>query len=217
MGRGSSKAGKSRAVVKKQHPVVTSVNGITDGKAGSNVAWIKKMVPGISDEEAEATRNAAIGYTGPAFHSFHLEKEGFKDDIKRLNDLIDSPNTPVYGKDSYRGLNLRYKDMPLIEAAIKSGRWKESGITSFSAKRSVAENFADTKNKKTGVSVIVTNKGHTKGMPMKHLSVIKGEDEVVQSSSTMKKGMKILNSSVKWVQNGKDKRKIYYIDVDDSQ
>lgn len=207
MGRGRSKAGRGR-------PKVGSLDGITDGKHDSNVAWIKNVMPGLSDEEAEKTENAAYFYSRMGYSQMH-KGTGFQDRAQLLDALIDNPKTPVYNKDSYRGLHIATEDEGLITAAIASGRWKEPGISSFTARPSVASGFASAEyGGNDEISVIITNKGHTKGMPFKHISDHPKEDEVIQSSKTMRAGMKITKAEVTVNSKG---RKIYNIEVDDSK
>lgn len=204
MGRGSSKASRGGG----SHPKVDSLDVISGTSKPEKIDWVKKVMPGVSDEDAKSTVESAWHYSGSGYHKMHMNPDD--PEGQRLDKLIDNPKTPVYNKDTYRGLSL---EANVVEDMIATGRWSEPGVTSFSARRSTAVSFS--KRKPGEVSVIVTNKGHTKGMPFKHLSQFKGENEVLQSSSTMLRGMKIKNVKKTTDSNGKITK--YEIEVDDSK
>lgn len=207
MGRGTSKASRSGG-----HPTVTDVNAFDSSPKGKK-DFIRSAMPGVSEDDIPKYIKAADSYTStPLYSKMHLGT-GAKAQADRLNALIDSPNSPVYAGDTFRGMHIPTDSIPAFEEKLKTGRWTESGISSFSAKESVAEHFTTFQlGLKNRAYVIIKNVGHSKGMPAKHLSRHTDEDEVIMSSSTMRKGMKILDTKKETDSKG---RIIYHITVDD--
>lgn len=206
------------------HPKVTDIDQF--GKYLSyeeKVDWLKKT---ITDKSVQANADKIIkkaeSYSLDGYHAIHdgSDKKG----NGLLDSMIESPQAPVYDKTQYRGLNI-YKSWlgmspkEWIENVIAKGIWTEAGVTSFSASKDTAmygfggfqkgpHSHSDPNDH---IHILITNKGHTHGMPFKHISKISSENEVLQSQKTMLKGMKIIG----WHTNKSGDE--YFIDVDDSQ
>ena len=205
---------------KKKHPVVMDINQFGGAQPTSNkIDWLKNMMSKkLTHNEYASIIDAAEDYSDGDYKPIHKGKKPEK--TKLIDQMIDDPNSPVYGKNSYRGLCVTSSKIggqdPIawIQNVIASGVWKETGVSSFSASKSTAMSFGAFGSSYSGnkdvIHILITNKGHTTGMPFKHISLCSSENEVLQSSTTMKKGMKIIG----WHTNKAGNE--FFIDVDDS-
>lgn len=174
-GRGSRSgaAGTRRTTAAQSRPRVTEQVAADTMSETERISWVQRVLPGSTWEEAEATANAADNYSKSAYYSIHRDSLGADSDTRDLLRLFASPNTPVYEGDIYRGV--RFSSMDKLNEALSSGVWRETGITSFSSKRSVAESFAG-----DDVGLILTCKNNKTAMPFQHLSFYgAGEAEIL--------------------------------------
>ena len=210
-----------------KHPVVDDIGALGDGMSmhhSQKVKWLKQnhSTP-LSDAEAEAIIDAAVDFSGGGYEAIHAGYDPHSTDL--IDSMIEDPKAPVYGKNSYRGMDVTVADLGMfgsstanvkewIMGIINSGVWKEPGVSSFSASKKTAMNFGgfhhSNPSNKDKIHILITNKGHSKGMPFQHISSFGSyEKEVLMSSKTMKAGMKI----VSWHTNKAGNE--FFIDVDD--
>lgn len=202
------------------HPIVSDIDHFKPYMdTQEKIDWLKDHhSKALSDEEAAAIIDAAEDYSDGGYGSIHNGNNA--DATKKIDAMIEDPKAPVYGKTTYRGIHVSKADLngqdphEWIENIIKSGVWKEPGVSSFSASKQTAMSFGHFSKSKAGnkneIQILITNHGHTKGMPFKHISVCTSENEVLQSSKTMIAGMKITGFHTNKAGNE------YYIEVDDS-
>lgn len=210
--------GNSGGVVK--HPIVNDINAYGDDELDVNQKkkWLQEnSSKNLTDEVLSATIKAAEHYSTGGFGAIHNGKS--PEETELIDAMIEDPKAPVYGKNSYRGIHVSASDLKgqdpkeWIESIIAGGVWNEPGVTSFSADKKTAMSFGHFPwgNKGNGeIHILITNHGHTKGMPFKHISKYWYEDEVLQSSKTMKEGMAITGYHTNKAGNE------YFIEVDDS-
>lgn len=214
--------GGSGGIVK--HPVVTDINFVDPYMSTSEKEeWLKQnSSKKLTDKEASATIKAAEHYSLSGYHSIHWGNS--PDETAKIDSMIEDPKAPVYGKNSYRGIMVTTSSLAThgvtvsakdwVMNIINSGVWKEPGVSSFSATKSTAMSFghfgSSNPVNQDKIHILITNKGHTKGMPFKHISECTSENEILQSSKTMKSGMKIIG----WHTNKAGNE--FFIDVDDS-
>lgn len=178
------------------HPKVTDINQFGENLNGDQRRdWLMNHL-GVSESEAQQGQKTIYHFTGGGFGDMH------KDIDKAGNDVIDSiignPNSPVFDGIQFRGLSIEPGDMvagvtprQFIENIINGGVWREQGATSFSATRSVADDFAGWHSTGDHVSMVLIYENGTTGMPIKHMSMFSYEDEVLHSRQQMKNGYNI--------------------------
>ena len=203
----------------RRRPRVSDINAFGAYlKREDKISWLKKHhSKTLSDEEAEATIDAAVNYSEVGYKKIHNGQS--PSETRLIDAMIEDPSTPVYDGDTYRGIQIFPSKIGMdpkeyIENIIKTGVWREPGVSSFSSTRDVAEDFGGFLDHYSSyddsIHVMIINRGRSKGMPFKHISNHSGENEVLMSSKTMLRGLKIVGYSV-----AKDGRE-YYIEVDDS-
>ena len=212
---------KQKEPEEPSHPIVDDINAFGGYLSKSEkIDWLmKNHSESLTEDEAEAIINAAEYYSSMGYHNIHTGKD--VKNQKLIDKMLDDPKAPVYGKNSYRGMDIDTHDTngkdpkQYIMEVINSGVWKEKGISSFSASKNVAMgsyfgNFgASNPSNPNRIHVLLTYKGHTVGMPFKHISECTSEDEVLMSSTVAKKGWKI----TKWHTNKGGNE--FFIDLDD--
>ena len=164
------------------------------------VDWIAKRA-GVSEREAERILRAIDDYTGDDFYDdIHTGADEMRERI--LDSFLNNRRVPVYGGETYRGLMIR--DEPgrssrsIVEGILKSGVWKEPGITSFSSSRDIASEFAGITMgyRSMGYTgVLLRNVRNRTGVPINHLSRNPHgsiEYEVMHPSSIKDRGFNIL-------------------------
>ena len=201
------------------HPVVNDIDWVepymsTDQKK----EWLKNtMSVELSDQEINDTIDAAENYSMSGYTAIHNGNS--PKETALIDAVIEDPNAPVYGKTQYRGIHVSKSDLngqdpkEWVEDIIKTGVWKEPGISSFSSSESTAKSFGHFNSDYDDddeVHILIINDGHMTGMPFKHLSECTSENEVLHSSKQMLNGMAITGY---YTQNGNE----YYIHVDDSK
>lgn len=163
--------------------------------------WLMENL-GVSRSLAESANSAIYDYTLDAYDVIH---SGEDDRGLTIDDIIHNPNAPVYTGAQYRGLFITQDGLDeftgggmtpreYLENILKTGVWKEPGVSSFSASQGVAMNFGKFNNswkEKDSVSVMLHYTNGKSGMPIKHLSQIPGEDEILHSGEQMREGMDI--------------------------
>lgn len=203
-----------------KHPVVTDINAFGSYNSHKDkIDWLKAHhSEPLSDAEADAIISAAEHYSNGGYGAIHNGKSKKEQDL--IDKMINDAKAPVYGKNVYRGLAITKGDThgmdpkQYVMNIINAGVWKEPGISSFSATKTVAmgglfgEFGSSNPSNKDKVHILITYKGHKTGMPFKHISVCSSEDEVLMPSS-IKKGLKI----TKWHTNKAGNE--FFIDVDD--
>ena len=203
-----------------KHPVVMDINHYNPNMyTNEKIDWLKNHhSKQLSSKEAADIINAAEAYSDGDYGAIHKGKSPKKTEL--IDAMIEDPKAPVYGKTTYRGIHVSKSDLggqdphKWIEDIIAGGVWKEPGVSSFSATKQTAMNFGHFSpyngGKKDEIQILITNHGHTKGMPFKHISVCTSENEVLQSSKTMLAGMVITGYHTNKAGNE------YFIEVDDS-
>lgn len=195
------------------HPGVNDIDafGKNLGHDG-RVKWLMDNV-GLSKQEAERGADTIYDYTGSGYDEIHngTDKEG--GDI--IDAIIHNPNAPVYTGSQYRGIfvsqdNLDYftgggiTPREYLENILKTGVWKEPGVSSFSSNIQTAFSFGKfdyqwkTQN---DISVLIVYDNGKSGMPIKHMSGLPGENEVLHSGKQMRDGLDIVQYN--WVDGGK--------------
>lgn len=180
--------------------------------------WIRKIVPGISDEKAEDMIQACSDYSLSYYAKMHQNNPNNEEVIRKKIDAVDamlnSKNAPIYKGEIFRGVRWRGSEQTLKDI-VASGIWTEPGITSFSTSLSVAKEFAAYNDPTAGiVNIILREKSgkNISGVPFKHLSEIPSENEVLMPSSVRERGWNITSS--KW-QNAPNGGKYLFLDVEE--
>lgn len=200
------------------HPVVNNIDWVDPYMSkDQKKEWLKNtMSVELSEQEINDTIDAAENYSLSGYTDIHNGNS--PKETALIDAMIEDPNAPVYGKTQYRGIHVSRSDIngadpkEWVEDIIKTGVWKEPGVSSFSSSESTAKGFGHFGygGGDDEVHILIVNNGHTTGMPFKHLSECTSENEVLHSAKQMLKGMAITGYYTK---NGNE----YYIHVDDSK
>ena len=197
------------------HPGVSDIDawGRHDGdyERDWRVNWFIDNM-GMSQDEAERAEEA-INFYSIDYDEIHRGVDTARNEA--IDNALDNPRAPVFTGDTYRGLYIdsyglkKYGNGTItpreyLENILKSGIWIEQGATSFSSSRSTAESFGKFSWSKSdgSVSVMVHYSDGKSGMPIKHLSEIPSENEVLHSGKQMKNGLPITKHE--WTNGGKE-------------
>ena len=178
----------------------------TSGTAGSGqiadhefsfeqkTAWVKSVVPGASESDAERITRSMEYYSGNGYNLIHWDKNAEMQQTQDILQVFDSGNVGAYQGTIYRGLSFNSKGDLMKALAGGFGSWNEPGITSFTASQSVAEKeFASNGN--WGLVLTCTN--NKSAIPFRHMSLLSHEDEVLSPGSLRNDGWKIDISSIR--------------------
>lgn len=178
----------------------------TSGAAGSGqiadhefsfeqkTAWVKSVVPGASESDAERITRSMEYYSGNGYNLIHWDKNAEMQQTQDILQVFDSGNVGAYQGTIYRGLSFNSKGDLMKALAGGFGSWNEPGITSFTASQSVAEKeFASNGN--WGLVLTCTN--NKSAIPFRHMSLLSHEDEVLSPGSLRNDGWKIDISSIR--------------------
>lgn len=215
MGNSGGRSGlfSSYGVTENSRPLTKQ---LTKGEMeeAEKLQWIMN-VTGVSEKEAQRMLFALESYTDGSktikdiTRQIHNGKRPYEE--KMIDSLLNNPNTPIYNGTTFRGLAIRDSDGSsadnTIRTILKSGRWYEPGITSFSSNRRVAMDFTDplVNGRKGMVGVLIRNIGNRTGVPMSHMSGFFNEREVLYPSSIKNSGFRILGY--------RRRGNMYYVDV----
>lgn len=163
-------------------------------------AWVRSICPEMSESEAKDAVEAMRHYSGSGFRAIHKNNPNndpkIAAEIKAIDRVLTSKSAPIYKGEIFRGISWTQGEKAL-RTRINSGLWTEPGITSFSTKRSVADNFSS--GSSAAIRVILHEKAgkNISGVPFQHLSIYgKDEAEVLTPSSVANRGWTI--KSAKW-------------------
>ncbi len=199
------------------HPIVSDIDHYKPYMdTQEKVDWLKDHhSKTLTEQEAQATIAAAENYSLSGYSKIHNGKS--PKETALIDAMIEDPKAPVYAKTQYRGIHVSQSDLggqdpkAWIEDIIKTGVWKEPGVSSFSATKSTAMSFGHFGYNKPGeIHILITNHGKTTGMPFKHISECTSENEVLHSAKQMLAGIKITGYHTNKAGNE------YFIEVDDS-
>ena len=180
------------------------------------VAWMESL--GFTKETAEELVEAVDEYTGGDYWSIHNGQNA--EYVKKIDTFLNNKNAPVFTGTLFRGMVIEGKNgrsgEEILHDILKTGRWSEPGITSFSSDRIAAESFMRdfSKNKANNIPVILRNTRNRSGVPIAHLSKIEREYEVITPSSISRRGFKI--TGFKPIKNWWDGSKGYIIDIQEN-
>lgn len=212
-----------------EHPSVSNIDAWGEKHDGTyerewRINWFMNNM-NMSRDEAEKAEEA-INYYSLEYEDIHQGKDVARNDI--IDKTFDNPLSPVFVGDTFRGLYVSPSVVEKIaggnsitpreylQNVVDSGIWKEPGATSFSSSRKIAEGFGKFYMDKSdgSVSVLVHYSDGKSGMPIKHLSEIPRENEVLHSGRQMKDGMPI--TKYEWTNSGRELH-IYVTDNEPSK
>lgn len=190
------------------HPGVNDIDqfGRDLGKE-ARTKWLMDNL-GLSRDEAEMGQETIYDYTLDTYEAIHSGDDMLRGNI--IDGIIHNPNAPVYTGEQWRGIFVSQDNLDEFTGGgitpvdylwniIQTGTWKEPGVSSFSSSKSTARSFAKADNKwrtKGDVSVILYYTDGKSGMPVKHLSQLPGENEILHSGAQMRNGLDI--KEYKW-------------------
>jgi hypothetical protein len=166
------------------------------------IDWINNNVTCESRREAERIVHSMEQYSGNGYDSIHWDTEGRLSSTQDILRVFDSKNIKPYKGVIYRGLSFDSKQDLMKALARGKGDWSEPGITSFSANKTVAEDFAC--RKKWGL--VLTCSNNRSAIPFRHMSLLSWEDEILSPGAHRNSGWEIDMKSVKL---DKEKRIVY--------
>lgn len=188
-----------------EHPVVTSqIKGVSKNRAARS-EWIESTL-GVSKAETDELLDVIGSYTAESdfYSKVHNGDKSVLKEIKVLDKMMKNPNMPIYGDTIFRGIHVDDSDdmsaVEKIQLILKTGTWKEPGITSFSSNRQKANQFAEGGaygDRTKGLNVLIINKGNKTGVPIQHLSGQRPEGEVLVPSDIADRGYKVLKYKFK--------------------
>ena len=168
-------------------------------------AWLEDTL-NMSKEEAQATRKSIYKYTNDNkenYSGIHGNDPAFAKDIQNIDAMLNNENMPIFDGTIYRGIHIEDSDgitaEEKVQAIISGGTWNESGITSFSSDKKIAERFSKGGafgNEEEGLCVLIVNKDNKTGCPIQHLSASRREAEVLVPSDIKDRGYTITNATI---------------------
>ncbi len=201
-------SGLGRETGGANHPQVNDINQFGQYLSHEErTKWLMDNV-GLSKQDAEKGSSAIHAYTGSAYDDIHNGTDTVRGDI--IDNIIHNAKSPVFTGEQYRGLYISQdrldeftgggvKPSDYLQNIIKTGVWKEPGVSSFSSTQATARSFGKfdySWKDSNDVSVMLTYKDGKSGMPIKHMSGIPGENEVLHSGRQMRNGLDIVD--YKW-------------------
>lgn len=197
MSNGGGSSGLQSSNGSKEHARPTSGHiGHEEMFEGEKVDWIKKVLD-VDDKEAQRILTQIENYLNEDdYKDIHSGKRKIAESM--IDKLLNGSKVPIFNGETFRGVYIRpdggRSPDSIVQEILKSGRWREPGITSFSSSRSVANDFADPLlGKGNGVGVVIRNVRNRTGVPVAHLSGHYNEMEVMHPSSIRNSGFKILD------------------------
>lgn len=173
-------------------------NAMPDRPTGINGDEFIQQVTGVDPKTARDIHGAILNWSDYGSGNIHreiaekdYEYQGWntgEQDAKLIDQYLNSPGVPKYKGELYRGIRVSQSQRDSIESMIKSGKWKESGITSFTYDRAQADLYSSPSSMDDRVTIVLRNNKHASTIG--HLSVGGGEKEALYPSS-IKNGIKI--------------------------
>lgn len=155
--------------------------------------WIQSVVPGIDKSGAECIVSAMEFYSGFGYKEIHWDEHAQLAPTQNILRVFDSKCVGTYEGTIHRGISFDSKrDLKKALARGCRDSWNEPGITSFSADKSIAEDFAS--RKKWGLVLSCNN--NKSAIPFRHMSKISWEDEVLSPGGLRNRGWTIDNKSI---------------------
>ncbi len=180
-GSGSGRTPTTSSTLKKAR----TVGHLADDFVGFNNAVDALMAEtGLSRDVAQKTYDAMYDYFGAYYSSIRKGKPPSAATKAKLIDAAIKKSRNFEGQ-IYRGISLSQSEYAKWSKQLqKGGQIDMGGVSSWSSKKSVAENFAD-KGSSLNQSIIFTVAKTKSASPVQHLSHYgKGEAEVLAPSST---------------------------------
>lgn len=172
------------------------------------IDWICKMIPNVDKSEAKQIVTSMEYYSGMGYSTIHWDKDAKLPETKDILKVFDSNHVYSYKGTIYRGLSFESKKEIVKVLKGSRGVWKETGITSFSASKDIAEqNFA--KNKNWGL--VLTCNNNKSAIPFRHISKMSWEDEVLSPGGHRNRGWKIDYNSVRI----DEENHMFYVDIEE--
>lgn len=218
-GMHAATAQQAKEAALRGHPETTKQVANHEMTGAQKLNWLKTVCPGMTLDERSAAVKALEHYSKTGYLEIHQSNPHndpkVAKEIELIDRVLDGKNTPIYKGVIYRGVEYKRGEAELRKT-IKSGQWRETGITSFSSSLDTAKHFAEVKwGSQSTISVIlrVPAGKNLSGVPFKHLSKISSENEVLLPSSVKDRGWTIKNAKWTTNQNG---HKIVYLDVEEN-
>ena len=153
---------------------------------------------GYTQEEVRDLLNATEAWSNYNYREIHKElsdnyaypKESVDKDIKSLDKYLNDPRLAKTEGSLYRGLTVKTSEVDKIDSMLKSGKWKEPGITGFSSSKQQANLYAMADSLSSEIHITLLNNSHASQIG--HLSVGGGEQESLYPSS-IKSGIPIVS------------------------
>lgn len=150
------------------------------------INWISSSI-GTSKVDAERIVHSMEQYSGNKYASIHWDTKAELQETKDILQVFDSVKVHPYRGVIYRGLSFESK-RTLMKALTKGkGDWNEPGVTSFSASKTRAEEFAC--KKKWGL--VLTCLNNKTAIPFRHMSLCSWEDEILSPGGHRNNGWSI--------------------------
>ena len=217
MGNGGGSSGLSSSRGDREHFGHKTTNEqVQDFEMSNNdkVRWLEETL-GISQKEAREIVEAVNEYTGGDFSGVHSGEN--KEIADKIDKFLNNKKAPVYAGEIFRGLVVEGHDgrtgEDILHDIIKTGTWREPGISSFSSDRKTAESFMRDFGK-GNIPVLLRNTRNRSGVPIAHMSKMKQEFEVITPSSVKNRGFKI--TGFKKIPNWWDGGYGYMVDIQEN-
>lgn len=172
-------------------------------------SWVEQVVPGCSRQEAQRIVNSMEEYSSISgnYREVHQDEKAQLQQTRDMLKVFDSGNVTPYQGEIHRGLSFdSYEDA--AEMLYDNGDiWTEPGITSFSADKGTAEEFAS--RKQYGL-VLRCRNNHT-AIPFRHMSECDWENEVLSPGQHRNQGWNIDYDSVRY----DPVKRILYVDIEE--
>lgn len=150
------------------------------------INWVSSNV-GTSKAAAERIVHSMEQYSGNGYAAIHWDKKAELQETKDILQVFDSEKVHPYKGVIYRGLSFDSKHALMKALAKGKGVWNEPGVTSFSANKTRAEEFA--RMKKWGL--VLTCSNNKTAIPFRHMSLLSWEDEVLSPGGHRNNGWSI--------------------------
>lgn len=149
--------------------------------------WLQNSL-GYTQEEARELLDAMETWSNYGYRDIHSGSSNKAKETKTLDKYLEDPRLAKTKGSLYRGLTVKTSEVDKIDSMLKSGKWKEPGITGFSSSKQQADLYASADSTSSEIHITMLNNSHA--VQIGHLSVGGGEQESLYPSS-IKSGIPI--------------------------
>lgn len=174
--------------------VFPSFHQVTDHEMTKEekIDWVSSVLPDAGRAEVTRITESMEFYSGNGYSPIHWDSKAELQETRDILRVFDGHNVASFEGTIHRGLSFD-SEKEIMHLLKKSrGVWTEPGITSFSADKKVAEQFAS--DKEWGLVLTCTN--NKTAIPFRHMSKLSFEDEVLSPGGHRNNGWIIDKNSI---------------------